>query len=242
MYDRAHSFWMGCKPLTVECDRCFASRETEWRGRSPRNVTRTRHVIFFAPLKWEPSVIYVMPWSDFFIEEADDCREEAWSVIRRTPQHTWLILTKRPENIPDRLPRTWGEGWSHVWLGVSVGNDKFAYRVEQLFQVPSMHYWAAGEPLIGPLSLWPYLTGSRRFNGKSLDWVVCGAETGKKPRPMELWWARCLRDECFDTDKPFYMKQIGSRYMHKEHGKWRNKGSDPKYWPEDLRIREHPWD
>jgi len=241
VYDKAQNFWIGCEPLTIECNGCFASRKTIWNGRSPRNVTRTRFPVFFAPLKWEPSVIYVMPWSDFFIEGADDCRDEAWSVIRRTPQHTWLILTKRPENILKRLPQTWGEGWPHVWLGVSVGDDRFTYRIDELFRVPAARYWVAAEPLIGPLRLQPYLPGSRLFDGKVLDWVVCGAEGGKAPRPMELWWARGPRDECRETGTPFYMKQMGGAYMHKEHNKKGHNGTDPEYWPEDLRVRECPW-
>lgn len=240
MYDKAQSFWIGCEPLTIECKNCFASRYTTWHNRSPRNVTRTRFPVFYAPLKWEPSVIYVMPWSDFFIEGADDCRDEAWSVIRRTPQHTWLILTKRPGNIYKRLPQTWGEGWPHVWLGVSVGGDDFTYRIDRLFETPAAHYWVAAEPLIGPLGIRAYLPGSHLFNGKTLDWVVCGAEGGKGSRPMELWWPRELRDECHKAGVPFYFKQIGPNYM-RTLSKYRD-GTNPEDWPDDLRVREYPWD
>jgi protein gp37 len=237
VYDKAQSFWMGCEPLTIECNNCFAARCTKWHGHSPRNVTRTRFPVFFAPLKWEPSIIYVMPWSDFFIEQADEDRGEAWSVIRRTPQHTWLILTKRSGNISKRLPRDWGSGWPHVWLGVSVGGDDFTYRIDRLFEIDAAHYWVAYEPAIAPLSLRPYLPGNHEFD-KALDWVVCGAEGGNKPRAMELDWAQKPRDECRETGTPFYLKQIGKHHMRK-CGK-DNDGANPEDWPEDLRVRECP--
>jgi protein gp37 len=240
LYDKAHSFWMGCEPVTIECNGCFAARKTKWKGRNPRNVTRTRFRTFFAPLQWEePQVIYVMPWSDFFIKAADEYREEAWAVIRRTPQHKWLILTKRPENILKRLPRTWGEGWDHVWLGVSIGGDSFTYRIDQLFEIPAAHYWVAVEPFIEPVRLKPYLPGSHLFGGKALEWVVCGAEGGRIPRKMELWWPRELRDECYGK-VPFYLKQIGKHYMKEERFSNHHNGGEPEYWPEDLQVREYP--
>ena len=123
-----------------------------------------------------------------------------------------------------------------------MGGDDFTYRIDRLFEVDAAHYWVAYEPAIGPLSLRAYLLGSHLFDGKVLDWVVCGAEGGKGPRAMDLSWPRELRDECRETGTPFYMKQIGGVYMREKHGKSNhNNGTDPAYWPEDLRVREYPW-
>jgi len=68
-------------------------------------------------------MISVCMTSDFFLEEADGWREEAWDIIHKRSDVIFLLLTKRPERIPKNLPETWGTGWDNVFLNVTCENQ-----------------------------------------------------------------------------------------------------------------------
>ena len=142
-------------------------------GQDPSNVTRGK-TTFELPLKWkEPKLIFTCSWSDFFIETADSWRAEAWDIIRATPHHSYQILTKRPERIAAHLPNDWP--LPNVWLGVSVENPRFYYRIAILrgIQAP-----------IRFLSLEPLLTAMPKLPLAGISWVIVGGESGPRSRPM----------------------------------------------------------
>ncbi len=93
----------------------------------------------------------------------------------------------------------------NVWLGTSVETQDYAWRIDKLLALPSWRYFLSAEPLLGPLSITNHTPGEI---GK-LDWVIVGGESGPKARPMELDWARALRDECQYREIPFFLKQLG---------------------------------
>jgi protein gp37 len=140
--------------------------------------------------------------SDFFHPGADEWREHYWHTIYDTPQHLYLILTKRPERIPGCLPdfgkKEWP--WPHVWLGTSVECVGEKRRLVELQRVPAALRWLSIEPLLedlGDLSL------------AGISWVVCGGESGPGARPMHPDWARGVRDQCKAAAVPFFFKQWG---------------------------------
>jgi protein gp37 len=189
-------------------------RDQEKYGRDPLLIRRTSDKTFHAPLHLKaPHTIFTCSWSDFFIEEADDWRQDVWEVIRRTPQHLYQVLTKRPERILQSLPPDWGAGWRNVWLGVTTENQAMADRRLPLFlQVPAALRWVVAEPLLGPLDLHPYLqptADSATDSGSpvGVGWVVAGAESGPGARPMDENWVRALRDQCVGAQVPFWYKQ-----------------------------------
>jgi protein gp37 len=156
--DASVSFWMGCRAASTGCQRCYARRDMKRFGRDFDTVIRCSDHTFYAPLRWEPKRIFVCPWSDFFIADADRWRTDAWDVIRRTPQHTWLILTKRPGRIPICLPPDWGDGWEHVWLGASAENQATAdERIPLLLKTPAAHRWVSAEPLLGAVDFTSFM-------------------------------------------------------------------------------------
>src|SRR5437016_4306599 len=120
--------WRGCERVSPGCAHCYIFAAQQRYGQDPSGVTRTK--TWGDPLKWQRDTerarrterVFTCSWSDFFIEAADRWRPEAWSLIRRTPNLTYQILTKRPENVAVRLPEDWGQGYANVWLGVSVEN------------------------------------------------------------------------------------------------------------------------
>lgn len=117
--------WHGCKKVSPGCKFCYMYRDKARYNQNPVIVQRSRQETFNSPLKWrEPGFVFTCSWSDFFIDEADKWRQNAWDIIRRTPHLIYQILTKRPERIKQCLPPDWGDGWQNVWLGTSVENQK----------------------------------------------------------------------------------------------------------------------
>jgi len=212
-------------------------------GRNFNTVTRAKG--FYTPLNWkEPALVFVNSWSDFFIEEADEWRSDAWDVIWKTPHLTYQILTKRPENIKDRLPANWGWGWDNVWLGVSAENQAMAdKRIPILLSIPSSIRFVSAEPLLGKidLGLWcmdcdDYMRIHRAEGehltdaGDGLHWIIAGGESGHTPRPSDIDWFRSIRDQCLSANIPFFFKQVGG--SKKVNGAWGGDLLDGKIWHE----------
>jgi protein gp37 len=256
--DRTWNPWHGCLKVSPGCKLCYMYREKKQYGQNPMLVQRSK-TKFNEPLKWNSGRVFTCSWSDFFIEEADAWRPEAWEIIRKTPQLTYQILTKRPERIAAHLPADWGDGYSNVWLGVSVESQKYANeRIPLLVQAPAAMRFLSIEPLLEKVSLrWMAVFGqpypaSRKDSSttdhldglRKLDWVIVGGESGSGARPMWIKWAQDLRDECKEAGVSFFMKQLGSAHKSWSDGKREykitGKGDNPAEWPEDLRVQEFP--
>ena len=204
-------------------------------GQDPMVVVRSK-TTFNAPLKWkEPKLIFTCSWSDFFIEEADPWRDTAWNIIKRTPQHTYQILTKRPYRILETLPADWGKGWSNVWLGVSVENQESAnLRIPWLVRVPATVRFLSCEPLLGPIELWFGLANE-------IQWIITGGESGPKARLMKPEWANAIRMQCHNANIPFFHKQNGG--TKRIDGTWGGRMLDGSTWdgmPEKMREDVRP--
>ncbi len=138
--------------MSPGCAACYMFRDQRRYGNDPEIVTRAAPATFGAPLKWKDGkLIFTCSWSDWFHEDADEWRDEAWAIVRECPQHTFQILTKRPELIPERLPPDWGDGYPNVWLGVSIENARHTFRADLLREVPAALRFISAEPLLGSL-------------------------------------------------------------------------------------------
>jgi protein gp37 len=202
------------------------------------------------PLKLkEPSKIFTCSLTDFFLADLDGFRNEAWDIIRRCPQHTFQILTKRPENIADRLPDDWGDGWPNVWLGTSVGSQDSIERIAQLVNVhaPNSAFFLSLEPLHGPIDLYKAIMTVREmeFNVMpAIDWVIVGGESGHdtgkyRYRPCELKWIEDIVSFCKREGIAVFVKQLGT-HLSKEMKLSDRHGGDINEFPEHLQIREFP--
>lgn len=232
--------WHGCRKKSSGCRYCYMYRNKERYGQDPTTVVKSKSM-FNAPLKWkEPKLIFTCSWSDFFIEEADGWRSEAWEIIKNTPQHTYQILTKRPERIREHLPDDWGDGYDNVWLGVSVEDNKVKHRINTLAEIPAKVRFISAEPLIGELNLIPEAT---ILNDK-IDWIVIGGESGNeigkhRYRPAKLEWFEHIIHVCLQTEVSVFVKQMGT-YLSKVMGLKDRHGGNIEEFPESLQIREFP--
>lgn len=211
--DASWNPWMGCQKVSVGCKHCYAQRDMLRFGKNFDVVTRTTDKTFNSPDKWTdaPLIIFVCSWSDFFIEDADFWRDEAWAIIRRNPQHTFLLLTKRIERVEMCLPSDWGEGYANVWLGVSVANVDEVFRIPLALEIPAALHFVSAEPLVGPIEIFEYLyKGGPR---PAIKWVIVGGESGvgTEWRDMKPEWVDKIYQDCLNVDVAFFFKQWAGR-------------------------------
>lgn len=238
--DHTWNPWQGCRKVSPGCLNCYMYRDKKRYGHNPEKVVRSKNATFNSPLKWkEPARVFVCSWSDFFIEDADAWRDEAWDIMRRTPHLTYMLLTKRAESIKDRLPPDWP--LENVWFGVTAENQAMAdRRIPILLSIPATVRFVSVEPMIGPVKFNIYhLTGrpcfvcriedelsekrgtqshpincgwrkdNEGFPYGGIDWVIAGGESGPDARPCHPDWLRGLRDQCATAGIPFFLKQLG---------------------------------
>lgn len=196
--------WRGCHKVSQGCKNCYMFREQKRYGNDPNVVIRSK-TTFKDPLKWkDPAMVFTCSWSDFFIEEADEWRDEAWEIIRRTPHLTYQILTKRPENILSRLPDDWGDGWANVWLGVSAEDQENANRrIPLLIQIPATIHFVSCEPLLGSIDL----NSTMGQMEASRFWTIVGGESGPNFRSLKIEWVRDIFEQCQEHAMPLFVKQ-----------------------------------
>lgn len=202
--DSTWNCWIGCHKKSPGCLNCYGERWGKRSGRDFSVVARTRPATFNSPLHWqEPRRIFSCSLSDFFIEEADPWRDEAWEIIRKTPHHTYMLLTKREERMASCFPPDWP--LDNVELGVSVETQDYVYRLDALAESGAKRIFVSAEPLLGYLDLVAYLM--LRIVGRPLDGVIAGGESGPDFRVMEDNHAISLREQCRSTNTAFFFKQ-----------------------------------
>lgn len=222
--DHTWNPWQGCHKQSIGCENCYMFAAKKRRGQNPNIIIRSLNRTFYAPTRWEdPARIFVCSWSDFFIEEADPWREDAWRVMgERASWHTYLILTKRPQRIAKCLPKqgsAWP--WPHIWLGVSVESSDNLWRIDELLKTPAAVSWVSYEPLLEPID--------PSSLAKGISWCVVGGESGYYRRPFKKEWAIPIRDYCIANNISFFFKQGSALYPGKDDllERWRY-----KEWPQ----------
>lgn len=186
------------------------------------------------PLRWtRPRRIFVNSMSDLFHPEVGpEFVADVFAVMAIASQHTFQVLTKRPETMRRFLnhPVTWldvnskiwarahpvrpgGSFWDHpipnVWLGTSVENQRWTSRIDDLVNTPAAVRFLSCEPLLGPLDLTPWLQPD--CDAPGIRWVIAGGESGPEHRPVDPDWIRSIRDQCVAADVPFLFKQWGGK-------------------------------
>ncbi len=240
----------GCTKVDEDCKYCYMYRDSMNGTRyQPLNVVKTK-TVFDLPLKLkQPSKIFTCSLTDFFHEDIDEYREEAWEIIRQCPQHTFQILTKRPERILQCLPGDWGQGYNNVWLGASIGSENGMVRGKLLSVIPCKIKFLSLEPLHGPISLKQSTINIEILNEDfyilpAFDWVIVGGESGNengkyKYRPCQLQWIEQIINDCKESRIPVFVKQLGTHLAKELKLKDRHGGNIDEF-PENLKIREFP--
>lgn len=244
--DYGHNFWTGCPKISSGCKNCYMHRLEDRFGKDANAVVKSSDKYFNYPtLVKKPLRIFACDMSDFFIEQADAWRADAWRVIKETPWHTWQILTKRPERIAQCLPKDWGEnGYPNVWLGVSVEDNASFHRIETLSKIPAALRFASIEPMLEDIDLLIInKDGQRPID--SFQWIIFGGESGNKMgkyrfRPSSVkWFLRAIDDLKTKTRAAVFVKQLGT-FLARELSLKDRHGANIDEFPEQLRVREIP--
>lgn len=198
----------GCTAISAGCDHCYA--EVLSRRLQKMGVEKYRHgfeVVLHPealaqPLRWKaPRRVFVNSMSDLFHARVpDEFVVRIWDVMARCPQHTFQILTKRPERMARFTVKH--PAPANVWLGTSVEDHRVVGRADRLRECHATVRFLSCEPLIGPL------TG---LELAGIQWVIVGGESGASHRPIDPEWVRQIRADCLRADVPFFFKQWGGR-------------------------------
>jgi protein gp37 len=220
----------GCTKVSPGCARCYIERTMPFRMNGHRFVDGSTGLRFHPerldqPLRWRsPRVVFVNSLSDLFHEEIPDTYiAEVFDVMARASQHTFQVLTKRPERGRDwvarfsaALDRPGPWPLPNVWLGVSIENARFTWRADVLREIPAAVRFISAEPLLGSLfdrqplyTVRPGHQTKRPLDVSGIDWLIAGGESGPGYRPVRLEWLRELRDACAAAGVAFFFKQWG---------------------------------
>jgi len=204
----------GCEKVSEGCENCWAERMHKRFSKEPFHLVQFHPKRLEEPLKVKkPKKIFVCSMGDLFHPLVSPRHiDQILEVIEVCEQHTFLILTKRPQNIENKLyeaskktPARFlggGDYLPNIWLGVSVENQRTVVeRVPTLINIPASLHFISVEPMLGGVNLEPYLN--------NIDWVICGGESGRDARPLHPDWVRDLRDQCVKANVPFFLKQWG---------------------------------
>lgn len=208
--------WHGCHKCSEGCLNCYAFFLDKRYGRDTSLVSLNKSNIDL-PVKRDKAGHYKLPGgafvrvcmtSDFFLEEADGWRDEAWRYIRQRPDVTFSLLTKRAERIIDHLPHDWGNGWEHVQFAVSAENQKRVdERIPFLLKVPSKHKWISIKPFIDKIDLTDYLATGE------IETVLAGGENYLGSRPLHYEWVKSLHEQCRTWGVRLIFGQTGNIFI-----------------------------
>jgi protein gp37 len=240
--------WQGCAKKSSGCKNCYMYREKTRYGQDPKTVVRSKPATFNRPLKIQREInkgkrqgtdrlCFTCSWSDFFNQEADPWRGEAWQIMRQCPDVVFQVLTKLPQRIAGNLPPFWDEIKDHVWIGTTVEDMGSLWRLDYLTQINAPVRFVSFEPLIGSLA-------GEDENGRTLDrylgagvpypvnWMLIGGESGMyraapgepfAARPMFPGWVSHLTALGNYHQIKMYFKQWGDWAVFNPWGDWKYK-------------------
>ncbi len=196
----------GCTKISPGCENCYAERMAKrLKAMGHLNyangfkLTIHDHAIEL-PLSWKkPRLIFVNSMSDLFHHEVPvEFIKKVFDVMKRASWHCFQVLTKRSDHLLELsscLP------WApNIWMGVSVENQKYEFRIDHLKQTGAYIKFLSLEPLLEHLP---------SINLRGIDWVIVGGESGPGARPMKQLWVTDIMRKCQDNKIPFFFKQWG---------------------------------
>lgn len=202
----------GCTKISPGCKHCYAARmakRLQAMGQ-PNYVngfkTTLHEHVLTVPLRWRQSrYVFVNSMSDLFHTDVPlSFIHRVFEVMHEANWHQYQILTKRSERL---LEADQHLDWApNIWMGVSVENSKYTFRIDDLRRTEARVKFLSLEPLLGPLP---------DLNLTGIDWVIVGGESGPGARPAEPEWIREIRDQCVKASIPFFFKQWGGPFKSK---------------------------
>jgi len=260
---------IGCSKVSPGCTNCYAERfawrlknmsidqtggHPEYQSVVDKNGWTGKVELCYhrldLPLHWRKSrMVFVDSMSDLFHEEVSGVFIEAvFDTIRQCPQHQFQILTKRIEravNFSDMISQ-----YANLWLGVTVENNRYLPRINELLKISAAVRFVSVEPMLGQVKLNHIKTNEKTLDclrgkatypdepktgyfGNCIHWVIIGAESigSHAGRECKLEWVRDLVGQCKAVGVPVFVKQLHINGILSKN---------IAEWPEWARRREYP--
>lgn len=209
--------WHGCHKCSAGCANCFVYQMDKRYGRDTNTVQQVK-TGFNTPVKKDRQGNWKYPagttfktcfTSDFFIEEADEWRDEAWYMIRRRSDCHFVIATKRIDRMKDRLPAGWGDGWDNVTISVSCENQEMAdMRLPHFLATPIKHRYIFASPLL------EYVDVTNYIKDGDIERVCVGGESYSGARPCNAKWVEQIYIDSLRNGVPFNFHQTGTKFEY----------------------------
>jgi len=202
----------GCSKISAGCANCYAERMARrLKAMGQPNYSRgfdvaLHEAIVNLPLKWrKPRMIFVNSMSDLFHEEVpDDFILRLFEIMNRASWHRFQVLTKRSDRLSQINPiLPWAD---NIWMGVTVEDQKCAFRVDHLRTTSAKIKFLSMEPLLGPIT---------DLDLSGIHWVIVGGESGPRARPLNSDWVVEIKAKCRNSNIPFFFKQWGGKNKKK---------------------------
>lgn len=237
-----NAFKWFCTRVSPGCKNCYMMTLAERYPQHAADRPVWRGAALFKELKKIPAgkrVFFGSMYDPYHEQNPLKYIHAIHNIVLSRPDLTFQILTKRPERVlglKDQL--AWPE---NLWLGTSVENEEYLWRLDYLLDIPAAKHFVSAEPLLGSLGphFAPYLYEQTEFNPAlklldngiltasvlrgtwrlrpKLDWVIVGGESGANRRPFSHDWAREIRDMCDEAGVAFFFKQGGDLYPGKDN-------------------------
>ncbi|MEA4816374.1 MAG: DUF5131 family protein [Lachnospiraceae bacterium] len=206
--------WHGCRKFSAGCENCYVYRRDK-KYDIDSSIVR-KNSSFSLPVKRKRDKSYAIPsgetvftcfTSDFFVEEADEWRAEAWSMMKERSDLKFLFLTKRIHRFLSVVPPDWGDGYENVSIGCTVENQVACdSRLPLFIELPIKEKFIICEPCLSAIDLSPYLT-------HGIKQVIAGGESGNEARICDYSWILGIREACRKANVSFRFKQTGARLV-----------------------------
>ena len=199
---------VGCTKISPGCKNCYAESMSRRLKAMGVNGYENGFRLSLMPERMgeplerrKPTVYFVNSMSDLFHEKVPfEYIHRIFDVMRRAPQHTFQVLTKRADRMEQfcreiQVP-------PNVWLGVSVENRRHG--------IPRIDILRLIDVKVRFLSVEPLLEDVGHINLTGIHWVIVGGESGVKARPMKEQWVDNVKRQCARTGVAFFFKQWGA--------------------------------
>lgn len=197
----------GCTKYSMGCENCYAEKMSRrlcaMNNEKYRNGFEvTLHIDELRePLKWKkPSTVFVCSMSDMFHKDVPfEFVDKIMSIIKRTPQHNYQLLTKRADRMAEYFKNKLVP--KNVWIGVTVEAAKYKDRVDHIRDINASVKFISCEPLLDDIG---------EINTKGIDWIIVGGESGNCARPMKEEWVVSIKKQANRNNVAFFFKQWGT--------------------------------
>ena len=207
--------WHGCHKKSAGCLNCYMFRRDSLYDKNSEIIKKTKDFDLGIKKRRDGSYfiesgenVYICMTSDFFIEEADQWRNQIWEIVRIRQDLHFTIITKRIERFHDCIPKDWCDGYDNVTIICTCENQATTdERLPILLELPIKHKEIIHEPMLENINIEKYLQ-SNQIKG-----VTCGGESGSNAREFHYEWILNTREQCRIYQIPFYFKQTGANFV-----------------------------